>query len=223
MPTSNLLTSWKQHFASLTGNDDGDQTMLAFSLALAAEQEPKEKLREIVNEVDSMLLVANKRKEITILHSISDLGGTRSRPDNKVVCLMGAGPRATCVMLDWRQAVADCNLTTPSFDEIENCPEEDLETLEVTAEPAQVTYPGSSAFIPAPWLRDTIFASESKNPAEIIKLVIASYTNSSDRTAAHAWSFNTPSSSYPSVTKSSSRLGPGPKTRARPHTRSTQS
>ena len=167
-----LSTSWKQHFASLPENDDGDRNMMAFSVALAAGQTSSEKLKQLVDEIESIILVANEKNEITIIHSISNLGGTRSRPENKIVGLVGTGARATCVLLAWEKAVDDCNLITPTFDDIENCEEAGLIDLEVTANPGVVTYPGSNSFIPAPWVRGVILESGFENPAAIIKLII---------------------------------------------------
>ena len=113
---NSLSTSWKQHFASLPGNDDGDRNMRAFSVALVAGQTPAKKLKQLVDEVDSIILVADERNEISILHSISNLGGTRSRPENKIVALVGMGAHTTCVLLDWEKAVGDCQLVTPTLE-----------------------------------------------------------------------------------------------------------
>ena len=130
-----------------------------------------------------IILVANEQNEIDFLHSILDLGGTHSRPENKIVCLVGMGVCAICVLLNWEQAVEECPIGTPSFDEIENCEEEDLPELEVTTDPGVVTYPGSKFFIPAPWVQEFILESKLKNLAAIIKLIIDA---AMDFDAAHA-------------------------------------
>ena len=126
-------------------------------------------MKQLIEEIDSIILVAN---EISILHSLSDLGGTRSHPKNKVLCLVGIGARATCVLLNWERAVANCPLVTPTFDDIKICEEANLPDLEATTNPGVLTYPGSNSFIPAPWVREAVLESGTKNPAAILKLII---------------------------------------------------
>ena len=54
------------------------------------------------------VVAADANNQIMILHSPKNFGGTRSRPDNKVVCMLGLGAHATYVLIDLRTALADC-------------------------------------------------------------------------------------------------------------------
>jgi len=55
----------------------------------------------------SYILSANANNKIMILQSPENFGGTRSRPDNKVVCMLGLGAHATYILIDLRTALTD--------------------------------------------------------------------------------------------------------------------
>ena len=76
------------------------------------------------------------------------------------------GPQTKCVLLNKKQAVKDCNLTTPNLDDIAACStKEDIEALADPSDAASVvTFLGSKIFSPAPILRDLILNAESRDP-----------------------------------------------------------
>ena len=81
--------TWRQHFGNLPSNKDGDRNMDSFSLALAARESFQMKIGNLVVDVDSISFVANNNKRIQPIHSPKNLGGTRTRNENKIVCLVG--------------------------------------------------------------------------------------------------------------------------------------
>jgi len=113
-----------------------------------------------------------------ILHSPKNFGGTRSRPNNKVVCMLGLGSHATYVLIDLRMALADCQIVVPAVTDLSDC-----ETAQVAAnipapeENGLVGIEGSSIFIPAPVLRNTFLASGTNEPFELIPIVTEAARN----------------------------------------------
>ena len=171
--------NWKQHYANLASNEDGDRNMKSFSLAMAAGASLQTKIQNLVEEIDTVFIVANDEKKLQLIHSPMNLGGTRTRVDNKIVCLIEMGSQATPVILDFEKALADRSIVTPTIDDILNCgTKEDILDLECPDQPEEgsqdgVTFPGSSAFIPAPWLRDQIANSDSLDGLDLIPSIIA--------------------------------------------------
>ncbi|KAL3809165.1 hypothetical protein ACHAXA_004664 [Cyclostephanos tholiformis] len=56
-----------------------------------------------------------------ILHSPRNFGGTRTRPENKLVCMLGLGPQAVSVVVDLESALRDCIIIVPTVDELSSC------------------------------------------------------------------------------------------------------
>ncbi len=68
-----------------------------------------------LKKIDTVILAADSNRNIMILHSPKNFGGTRSHPKNKVVCMLGVGPQATCVLLDLNTAFRDLNSLSHQF------------------------------------------------------------------------------------------------------------
>ena len=175
--------TWKQHFANLASNEDGNRNMNSYSLALAAGATLQSKIKNLVEDVDSIFFVADDEKCLQLIHSPMNLGGTRTRVDNKIVCLIGMGSQATAVILDFKTALADRNIVTPTIDDIVNCgTKEEILDLVCPDQPEEgsldgVTFPGSDAFLPAPWLCELIAESDSLDPLDLIPSIISAAKN----------------------------------------------
>ncbi len=95
-----LHASWKALFASITAvNEAGDRNVAGFTGAMDLEVSLGEKMTKLVQPF-GLLLAANNKKGIAILHHPHNFGGTLLRPSNKVGCLVGVGPSAVPVVLD---------------------------------------------------------------------------------------------------------------------------
>jgi hypothetical protein len=99
--------TWAEWFTSHTSNDAENKNLQAFSDILSAGVSNEAKLRDLVDEIDSVILGADPNKNIMIFHSPKNYGGTRSRPELKVSCMLGLGARATPVLLDLNSAFAN--------------------------------------------------------------------------------------------------------------------
>ena len=169
-------TNWKQHYSSLPSNDDGNKMCLSFSHAMAASRSQRDRILALTEETDSIIFVADEEGLITVIHSPKNLGGTRTRPSNKVIGLVGMGPLATPVVLNIEQAVATCEIRTPLVVTIHACTTaEQFAALVAPDEDAvedAAIYPGSAAFIPAPFVFDFFLNAESRNPADIVPALL---------------------------------------------------
>jgi hypothetical protein len=75
----------------------------------------------MVKEIDTVILAANASGNIMILHSPKNYGGTRTCPDNKVVCMLGLGPHAICILLDLKTAFLDISIMVPLVQDLAGC------------------------------------------------------------------------------------------------------
>jgi hypothetical protein len=84
-----LHASWKALFASITAvNKAGDRNVDGFTGAMDLEASLGEKMTKLVQPF-GLLLAANNKKGIAILHHPHNFGGTLPRPSNKVGCIVG--------------------------------------------------------------------------------------------------------------------------------------
>ncbi len=104
-----------------------------------------------------------------LLHSPKNFGGTRSRPDNKVTCMIGLGARSACILPDLNSAFADIRIVIPSVHELAACETaEEVANIPTPDVNGAVGFEGSGIFIPGPVLRNAIIESNSKDPFELI-------------------------------------------------------
>jgi hypothetical protein len=166
--------NWISWFINHPTNEDGNRNLNSFSDILGAGTSDKEKLRSLVEEIDTVILAADAYKNIMILHNPKNFGGTRSRPTNKVACLIGLGNQASYVNVDLKSALADCQIIVPSITELSDCETaQDIANIPVPDENGLVGFEGSSIFIPCPVIQNAILTSDTNDPFKLIPLVTA--------------------------------------------------
>jgi hypothetical protein len=116
-----LSNSWAQHLNSLAGNDEANKNMTAFTEALTPSTTTSKQLNLLAEEVDAAVLIVGPNNSIQRTHSWAKFGGTQSRPNISIVCLIGTGPRMHAVSVDHKQAAALTTTSIPSSMEITNC------------------------------------------------------------------------------------------------------
>ncbi len=130
------------------------------------------KLRALVKEIDTVILAADLNKNIMILHSPKNFGGTRSHPKNKVVCMLGVGPRATYILPYLNTALADIQIVVPTFQDLAGCKSaKEVANIPSPEENGLVGFEGSAIFIPGPVLWNTIISVKTKNPFKLIPII----------------------------------------------------
>jgi hypothetical protein len=116
-----LQASWKALFASITTvNEAGDRNVASFTGTMDLEASLKVKMMKLVQPF-GLLLAANNKKEIAIIHHPHNFGGTLLRPSNKVGCLVGVSPSAVPVVLNHAGALCSIAATIPPITAIVGC------------------------------------------------------------------------------------------------------
>jgi hypothetical protein len=151
--------------------------MEAFTKLLNSGKSKFKKVKNLTDSQNKVFLAADRKKRIKIFHSPKNFGGTLLHPSTKVACLTGLGCLAICMQLDPISALADCKLVTSLIVDFEACLRAKyVRNLQVpSAEPENggfYSYKGSNIMLPAPWLQDTILNADTKDPFELIPIVL---------------------------------------------------
>jgi hypothetical protein len=108
-----------------------------------------------------------------MLHSPKNFVGTRTRPANKLVCMIGMGFQAVSVLVDLNLALASCNIIVPTVLKLLGC----TTAQEVKDIPAPtggvIGFEESSIYIPGPIFQNAIITSGSTTPFKLISLMNA--------------------------------------------------
>jgi hypothetical protein len=170
--TTHKHPNWATSFVNRANNDAGNRNLQAFSDVLGSEVSTEAKLRDLVDELDTVILAADAKRSIMLLHSPKNFGGTRSRPDNKVTCMIGFGARAASILPDLNSAFVDTRIVVPSVQDLAACESaEEVANIPAPNKNGVVGFEGSAIFIPGPVLRNAIIESNSKDPFELIPII----------------------------------------------------
>lgn len=94
--------------------------------------------------------------------------------ENKITCILSFGSQGTFVELNAQSAVVNCNIVTPSIDDLEKCSDADgFSKLKAPDNDTLVTFKGSALFVPAPWLRNFILNLDLMESFEMIPAALA--------------------------------------------------
>jgi len=165
--------NWSDYFKSRPDNEKGNRNTAIYSSAWAPTKSHASKLSLLLNDPDTVILGADTEGTIIPLHSFTNLGGSLLHPINKYVCLIGSGPVGVAVIVAEKSATTDVKFCPPAPDIIIAT----KTTTELQAIPnpiivdppvAMLQYDGCSTFLPAPWLVNSILASNSNDPWELI-------------------------------------------------------
>ncbi len=86
-----MHSSWANWFINHESNGAGNRNLQAFINILSSGDSEEEKLKDLVGEMDTVILAANVSRNIMILHSPKNFGGTRTCLENKVVLMLWLG------------------------------------------------------------------------------------------------------------------------------------
>ena len=91
---------------------------LSSYLVVASTTSKGERLNSLADNIITVILAADADKQVSILHSPKNFGGTRMRPSNKNACLLGSGPRESCALFNQATALNSCKMATPTLEAI---------------------------------------------------------------------------------------------------------
>jgi hypothetical protein len=115
-----LSNPWAKHPKNLGGNEDANKHMKAFTNALAPSKTIPEQVDTLVEDVDAGILLVGPKNSILRAHSWKRFGGTRSRPDYDIFCLIGKGPIGQGVSVDTVSITSAYSISIVSATEISN-------------------------------------------------------------------------------------------------------
>jgi hypothetical protein len=165
-------TTWSNWFVNHASNDEGNRNLKAISGILSSNNNDATKLRQLAKEIDMFILAADANKCIMILHSPKNFGGTRTRPENKVVCMLGMGTQSVSILVDLNLALANCNIIVLTIDKLSGCKTaQEVEDIPIPATNGLVGFEGSAIFIPGPFLQNAIITLNSNNPFDLVPLM----------------------------------------------------
>ena len=110
-----LYRSWKEHLTELPSNDDGINNLNSFHEALNSDLPIRDRIKNITEDEDDVVACMDRGKKVQLIHRISNLGGTRSRPKDKILGIIGMEQQGIFVELITDSVATDCNFPTPIF------------------------------------------------------------------------------------------------------------
>ena len=169
----NLHTSWKQYFSNLDTNESSNKNLDIFTKATSVTDDFTDEVLIDVMTEDSdivVLTVAPVTGKMKILHSPTNLGGTRVRPENKIVALDGLDSTAIPVLLDTTCISSTVEIRTPSFTRLRTWTTVDEVKASNTPTTGQKNFRHASFLILPPFITNHIVEVETRNPEELLIL-----------------------------------------------------
>ena len=200
----NLTNSWKNYFQTLPQTNDLNKNILELSQATLLNDDctPESMITSLTEDVDSVIMIiAPITLKVKLLHSTSNLGGTRLRPTNKIVALDGFDCSAIPVIIHTADLTQELSIQTPSYTRMK-----EMSTTEEVMNPStrngRTNFRHSPFVILPPFLFNPLVQMDSRDPAELLiacnKLISTfdstikedpSYTQSADDNCKHVISF----------------------------------
>jgi hypothetical protein len=114
----------------------------------------KERIKAFAEENDVIILLTNQLKGITLVHSPTNLRGTRSHSENKIAALHGLSNDTGAILIDHISATKAIQVTVPTGEDILKCTTvADLENSTATGSRTLTNFDCTPCLFPAP-LRD---------------------------------------------------------------------
>ena len=88
-----------QHFTELPSNDDGNKNLTYFHGVLNSDLPTRDRIKNITEDKDDFVACVDGENKVQLIHSISNLGVTRSRSKDKILGIIGMEQQGICVAL----------------------------------------------------------------------------------------------------------------------------
>jgi hypothetical protein len=174
-----LSPSWKTNFLQGLAplNTIGDRNVSKYTKAMTNDAAVDTKMKYL-NKDHNLILVADHKKQVIILHNLKNYGGTILQPNNKVAALLGLGPDAHVVALDASTAITAQFKRTQSAADIIAAATIGTDTLRALRVPTRgkTNYHSITMFTPAPFIRKAIPKAMTPFPFELIQAAATAHT-----------------------------------------------
>ena len=164
--------TWKRYFQTLASNEDANKNIASFSndsiFTTDATFGPKIK-SNLTKDIDSIILAkAPGSSSLTMYHSITNLGGTRSKPEDKFVGLLGFGPEATAVIFNEDSIVTPVQESCPTNTILKNiATSENVTTATIAPTRPYELKSGIFQFLP-PFVSSPFIELQDKDPSQLL-------------------------------------------------------
>ena len=113
--------SWKKYFTGLPSNDDGNKNLKYFHEALISNLLTRDKIKNITEEKDDVVACMDGENKVQLIHSISNLGETRSRSKDKILGVSGMEQQGIFVDLITDSVAINCNFPASGLEDYKQC------------------------------------------------------------------------------------------------------
>ena len=113
--------SWNQHLTELLLNDDGNKNLNYFHEALNSDLPTRDRIKNNTEDKDDDIDCVNRDNKVQLIHSISNLGRTRSKSKDKILDIIGMEKQGISVELITDYVAIDCNFLAPSLAYYKQC------------------------------------------------------------------------------------------------------
>ena len=112
-----LSRSRKQHLSEFPSSDDRNKKLNSFHEDLNSDLPTRYSIKNITEDKDDVVACVDGGVKVQLIHSISNLGGTRSRSKDKILGIIGMEQQGICVELITEYIATDCNFPAPSLED----------------------------------------------------------------------------------------------------------
>ena len=167
-----MSNTWKHYYQSLPSNEDANKNLSSFStdsVFSPGSDFGANIKKNLVKDIDSIILAkAPGSSTLTMFHSLKNLGGTRSRPADKHVGLLGFGPDATAVIFDATSIATIVEESCPTITVLKNISDHaNVSTATIPPTRPYELKSGVLQFLP-PFISNPFIELTDKDPAHLL-------------------------------------------------------
>ena len=165
----NLANTWKAYFNAMPTNAEANKNLSSFAKATkpsSATTFKSEIIQNLVEDTDAMILaIAPVTKKLKLYHSFTNLGGTRVKPDDKIIGLEGFGPTATPLLFKLDCLTNLLSIQTPTFTTLKSITDtKDVATAAVSSQ----AFKNATFIILPPFVALAFIDLEITEPANLL-------------------------------------------------------
>jgi len=165
--------TFKEYYSRLTTSAGGDSNIEGYNAAMDHEASQSDAVKAF-NNINGSFFYAGQDKKLRIIHGLTNLGNTMSRPESKIGGHTGMNGVAFVGHVDFVEALTISTFDTPTGDELGSCLTlAALRALQPGVSPE--IFEGPRVFFPAPFVQRAVFQSGSSCPMELIFKVRDAY------------------------------------------------
>ena len=110
----NDVQELEKFLTELPSNDDGNKKIVSFSEAMNKDLSNEERVKNLTEDKNEIFACVDGEGKIQLVHSISNLGGTKARSNSTILDIIGMDNQGICVKLVESLMVSYCLFNAPS-------------------------------------------------------------------------------------------------------------